>query len=519
MTPHTNRRYSLAAVWILAILLVVLAFKFQAHVGVDLADEGYLWYGAWRVSHGEVPRLDFRSYEPLRNYWVAFGSVLFGDGPIGMRAAVAVAQALGLALGLLVVRRIFRPTWWLPSAVLLLVWMFPRHKYFDIAIAIAAVYVVVLLLEEPSTKRAFWGGFFVGLAGAFRLNHGLYTSVALSAAILLCFDKKGSWKNLMKPFVHFGAGVLAGLFPIWILMAVYPGLFASYVDLILVILQHGKTNQPLGIPWPWLVEIGKQRTLYTLQHLGVGVAYVMVFVFFALAVIRLWKTRGQSSPQRNVLLAATLVGLPYTHHAIVRSDVSHLCQAIHPLLLGSLAFIAFAIHGRRRIEIGVTAILLATLTLAVPLLAQPGVVRLCNREAFVQQDLAGDRIWVHQPKAQLIQATRSLLAKESAPDDLIFFAPMSAALYRIVERPVPVWDPYPIWPPAPDAARQMIEDLKKPQVKWAVVGSEAVSGDHFWDTHPQVWEYLQSSFERLELDTFPESVTVFRKSPSGGDKR
>lgn len=41
------------------------------HGGLNLADWGYLWYGEWRTRLGEIPLLDFQSYDPGRFYYPA----------------------------------------------------------------------------------------------------------------------------------------------------------------------------------------------------------------------------------------------------------------------------------------------------------------------------------------------------------------------------------------------------------------------------------------------------------------
>ena len=83
-----------------AAVLVALDFYLFGNVDLNLADEGYLWYGVLRTLEGEVPLRDFQSYEPGRYYWCVAWSSLFGSGILGVRVALAIFQAIGLIAGI-----------------------------------------------------------------------------------------------------------------------------------------------------------------------------------------------------------------------------------------------------------------------------------------------------------------------------------------------------------------------------------------------------------------------------------
>ena len=127
----------LVALLVSALLTGGFQLLFGDH-NLNLRDEGYLWYGVLGVLEGEVPFRDFQAYDPGRYTWCAWGSHLFGSGILGVRASVAAFQAIGLTFGVLVARRLVsHDAWLVVPAVILSGWMFPRHKAFEPALAMA----------------------------------------------------------------------------------------------------------------------------------------------------------------------------------------------------------------------------------------------------------------------------------------------------------------------------------------------------------------------------------------------
>ena len=126
---------------VISCVVVLLSFLWQGTKGFNLWDEGYLWYGVQRVLQNEVPILDFLAYDPGRYYWsAAFLKVVGDNGIMSLRVAVAIFQAAGLFVGLLLVAQSAKVkgkadiVFWLIAVATLVVWMFPRHKLFDISI-------------------------------------------------------------------------------------------------------------------------------------------------------------------------------------------------------------------------------------------------------------------------------------------------------------------------------------------------------------------------------------------------
>src|SRR6516165_4482200 len=88
------------------VLFLVAQTALQLKVGLNLADEGFLWYGAQRTAAGEVPLRDFQAYEPGRYYWTAIWMWLArDDGIIVMRLAATAFEAVAIAAASLAVWR------------------------------------------------------------------------------------------------------------------------------------------------------------------------------------------------------------------------------------------------------------------------------------------------------------------------------------------------------------------------------------------------------------------------------
>src|SRR5205814_8144983 len=138
----------------LAFALVALAFVLQGHIGFNMQDESFLWYGVVRTHAGEVPMRDFRAYAPGRYLWCAGWATIFGDGLVAVRAASAIFAALGLTCGLLAARRAIEGRWLLvPIGVLFLMWMSPPWKLFESSLAMVAVFTAVKWIEAPTRAR------------------------------------------------------------------------------------------------------------------------------------------------------------------------------------------------------------------------------------------------------------------------------------------------------------------------------------------------------------------------------
>ncbi|MBE0584721.1 MAG: hypothetical protein IH612_13305, partial [Desulfofustis sp.] len=140
---------------------------------------------AIRTSAGDIPTVDFRSYDPGRYYWTSGGFILFSQGIIGLRLSVALFQFIGIWLGLLSTKRAFRNRWALVLVGLLLTsWMYPRHKLFEHSLALIGIYAALQIIEKPVLRNYLFVGIVTGLAAFMGRNHGLYHLMSNLSLIL-----------------------------------------------------------------------------------------------------------------------------------------------------------------------------------------------------------------------------------------------------------------------------------------------------------------------------------------------
>ncbi|MFF2092199.1 hypothetical protein [Paenibacillus sp. NPDC058174] len=495
-----------------AFVLVAIIFILQGRVGINLADEGYLWYGAVHTSIGEVPFLDFQSYDPGRYYWSAFWFKLFGNTDmLTLRIAVLLFLWVGLTCALLAVRRVTKSGGYLLlTGILLILWAYPRHKMFDISISMIAVYVVILLLENPKPARYILSGAAIGLAAFFGSNHGLYLGFAVALAFLYIFFKLDR-TNFLKKMLNIAIGILIGYSPMLLMFAFIPGFFKSFVNMIQWLIRLGNTNIPLPIPWPWKVDFTHLHAMDIVSGLIVGFLFLLILLIPAGGAIYSF-----ASQKTNVYIAASaFVGIPYAYVAFSRADLGHLAQGIPPLLIGACFWtLQYFKHSRIKI-IGSITIMLVASFLSVGR-AQPLYQQLqAPSNTFVKLTVMNDQLLIDAPSAGFIRTIQEIKDQYLKQGESLFIAPHTPTLYSLLDLKSPIWDIYLLFPETEDRQREQIEELKQKNVSLVILGDIALDGKdelRFRNTHPILWEYLNSSYREIRVEALPSNYTVLWRS-------
>lgn len=496
---------------LLAIITSVGWFLIDGDVGINLADEGYLWYGTEAMRHGQVPMRDFHAYDPGRYLWTVGWSYLLGESLVSMRLACVFFQCFGILAGLLAARRISRnPLFLIGTALIFATWMHPRYKVFEQSIALMAVWAAVLLIEKPTLRRHFCVGLFGGGAAFFGRNHGAYHVAAFGLLIVWISWGEG-WGVWWKRSFVWGGGLLVGYLPQWAMFLFVPGYFRAFLDLLASISAKG-TNLPAVVPWPWLVPSEMNGWMW-MSSIVEGWFYVAMpaFLVFALGAA-CWFGRARLAAH-SVLVAAACITLPYTHYVFSRPDIVHLTHGAPMMLLGMIALAAtFSLRG---------ATWLTPLLLAASVLANffgLGMVRqiFAAPGSFYSLPVNGSQMLLPRYHVQVLASAHTLANTLAKPDEPIFFAPHMPGLYAFTGRRSPTKQIYFIFPATPDEDRALLAELEASNVQWVMLHDYPLDGRddlRFRSTNPIVFESFRKNFRPVKIDTLPPDMIVLQRIP------
>lgn len=499
-----NGRFLPLQMTVLAVIAVATLFLWQGTKGFSLWDEGFLWYGAQRVMLGEVPIRDFMAYDPGRYYWAAALMSLWRDnGIMSLRAAVAVFQTMGLSVGLLLIARTAGKrnlVYLLISAVTLLAWMYPRHKLFDISLAIFLIGALTYLVEKPIGRRYFLAGLCVGLVAVFGRNHGMYGAVGSLGVIGWLSIKRPESTGPVRGLVLWAAGVASGYAPILLMLLLVPGFAAAFWESIRFLFEIKTTNLPLPVPWPWLVDFASMPIGEAIRRALIGLFFMGTLVFGGLSVVWVVRQKLRDRQVSPALVAASFLTLPYAHYAYSRADIGHLAQGIFPMLIGSLLLLSVQ---AARIKWSL-ALALCAASVWVMTVFQPGWQ--CLEERCVDVEVSRSTLQVDPGTARDIGLLRSL-AGEYAPHGQSFVvAPFWPGAYALLERRSPMWEIYPLLPRSKMFELEEIKQIKAAKPGFALIFDMPLDGHdalRFQNTHPLIYQYILDNFDPLPNSPSP----------------
>lgn len=493
---------------VLSVVAVFVLFAWQGDKGFNLWDEGYLWYGTQRVMLGEVPIRDFMSYDPGRYYWsAALMGIISNDGIMGQRFAIAVFQAAGLFAGLLLIAQTAKRygkesfAYLLLSAATLLVWMFPRHKLFDISLSIFLIAILTFLVRSPTGRRHFISGVCIGLIAVFGRNHGIYGVVAGLGVLIWLNIGRPDGPGFLKGCALWGGGVIVGFSPILAMAYLVPGFASAFLESVRFLFDHGATNISLPVPWPWKVKFGVLSFTDAARGALVGIFFIGIIAFGVLSVPWVVAQKLNGKLASPALVAAAFLSLPYAHFAYSRADVGHLAQGVFPLLVGCFMLLS----NREGSVKWPLAFSLCAASFWLMHVFHPGWQCL-DDEQCVSVEVSSSELQVDPGTANDIALLR-MLADQYARNGQSFIAtPFWPGAYALLERKSPLWEIYALFPRAAEFEQSEIQRIEAEDPGFAVVVDLPLDGRdelRYRNTHPLTYQYILDNFERLPDSSNP----------------
>lgn len=496
-----------------AVLSTALSFGMfftDGNVGINLADEGYLWYGMRALKAGLVPIRDFQAYDPGRYIWTALWSCILGDGLVSMRFSCVIFQCFGIVFGLLVARRISNDWRFIGVVGLILVqWMIPTYKVFEQSISLAAVYVAVLLIERPTIKRHFCAGLFVGLAAFMGRNHGLYNTIAFGLLFLLL--ARGAWREAPLRLASLAGGVVLGYLPQLAMFAFVPGYFASFLALLHRNVSIG-SNLAMPVPWPWTTPIDQGFVVW-LNGFVEGLFYLCLPLFIFIGLLVVFRLSRANAVRNAVLVASACVALPYAHHTFSRADSVHLTHSVPVLALGIIALCHFLWPSLKSVAIAAVALCFAS---APATFVHGGLYAELTAPAgtFVERQVLGETMHVGLYHDLLLTLADRVANKLAKPEEQVVFLPHWPGLYAFTNRISPLKQIYFIRPASPPEEEAELLVLRKKDVRWVLLRDYKLDGRdelRFRNTNPLIFKYFTENFEQLSLVGVPRDTVVLRR--------
>lgn len=497
---------------IVVVVLTALSFTLECRFDFNPRDEGFLWYGVQRIGAGALPLRDFQSYDPGRYYWCALFLGPLGGGPIALRLALALFQGAGVFFGLAVLRRLDpRVRFLLFAGALLTLWMVPRHKVFEPSLSLLAVLVGVRLLERPSPRRHFEAGLLMGLLVFVARNICLYTTAGLGALAVVAVAKLGRREALGQKAAALAAGAALGCVPMLALLT-RPGFARAYWDSLILLARY--PNLRLPVPWPWHIA-ASQGVTGLVSDFGVGLAFVVLLLMpFALFAF-LGRADADAVIRNRVAVAAAMLSIPFAHHAFARADLSHLAQAIHPLLVASVAMAApFVVRRAGRAGFGACA-----LALLASLLVAGRLHPLASAAGQVPATLGGNDVHVF-PRDHIVLDLVQHVREQDGERGRWLLAPDWPWVYAAMGWTSPTREIYFLFPASDEVQEEQIAQVDAAGVSWALVDDWPRDGRddrRLSRTHPRLWRYLHERFVRVERADIPAGCELLHRRSAVGD--
>lgn len=503
----------------LGFLLTLLYFFTTWHIGINLADEGFYWYGSQRILHNEVPLLDFMAYDPGRYYLSAVVMAIVGsEGIWAARLAAYLVLALLVSLGIYLAllsfhgNRIARLSYSLIVTLLLVVWTYPYFRAFDFLAGGLLILAISIFFRQPTRRGWFFAGLILGAVAVLGRNHGVYGGFGFLVALVIIYLDRDSVKPTVSSYYFGVMGVIAGYLPIILLSVFVSGFAQAFLDSIKSIVDSGTTNIKLPVPWPWGADFAKFWTSGTIVYFTQGVFFValVVFPFAGLGYLaRAYYFRRpliNTRPGNSVFLASVCLGLPYAHYALSRADIEHLAPSMLPLIFGILS-IPVVHKAKSRLLLG---FLLLLGGLIVMVGTQPALRYFLLEERLETYAIGTDKILILPDQAVAMRRLDKLVQAEVSKGGSFLALPNLLTLHALYQSKMPVWEIYPLFRREPHFEIEEIQRLEKVKPSLVILSNHALDKNEalrYSRMHPLTYQWLNTHFFK---EDFGNDLEVYR---------
>lgn len=481
-------------------VLVPIGFFFsQGNIGLDLWDEGFFWYGAQRVTFGEVPLRDYMAYDIGRYYWSGAFLWLLGDlGIVTLRYSVVILQVIAVFISMAAIQKDKQPNglaFNLAAAIIFTFWMYPYFKSFDHLAAVMIVGGLMLALATQSAQGFLICGVSVGLSALLGRNHGLYGSVAACIALWYVVIALRDWRNVAKLALYWCAGLSIGYLPMILMLLFVEGFAEAYwAHAIMFLFESKTTNLPLLIPWLWRISAQDMQWDNLMAAIGIGFSFLLLPVIVFVGLVGSFFANRIATFRTPVILGAVSASLPYMHYAFSRPDLVHLSVSMIPAMIGMLG-LAARLPKLASVTL-VTTLLLLTISVLLPV--QMGYV--AKRDGGWEKTKVGkDEILLDAGTISQLQMVNDLVSL-FAPDGRTFLAvPFLPGAYPVFERKAPLWEIYGLFPRSKEFQESEIDRIEEAKPGFAIVWDFPLDGRDelcFKNTHPLIQKYIEENFDK-----------------------
>lgn len=327
------------ALWIFLLATIALAIALpRFRYGGDLSDEGFLAYGAIRVTEGQLPNRDFVSLQPPLSFYIA--AAVFKI----LGTSIASLRLLGLAVYLLMplasygilrcvlTSRIIALLGATPIMILglPLINFAPLAVWQGIATTLLAGFFFLLAISHRRASLAFAAGILTGFSLLLRHDQAIYFGISVLAfAVTAWFtennaDARRSTSRIFLLWIAGLAVLLVVPFLYWWREGALGEMFRQLI--IFPITTYTRTSS-LSFPRFQATQPLSQILLIALFYIP-PLVYVLTAICLTMRLARHPFGRGDMINLFFLTWATT-----YYFQVLTRSDIYHLLTALPPFFL------------------------------------------------------------------------------------------------------------------------------------------------------------------------------------------